>query len=115
MNGSALKTLQIPTTTRCLEELIAVGIREENDWEKAFLEDLRLESHPVFPLHTEVEGGKFRPFFERLLPRLLEKFPATVTMQQYAQEFLATPATLSTREVRLVPLPGRGGKVASSM
>ena len=114
LDGYTATTLQIPTTTRCLEELLAAGLRDEASWEREFLADLRLEPHPVFPLHTEVEGGPFADCFDRFLPKLLAQFPRTVTLHDYATTILAGQNNRpAVRPVKLIEIPGRGGLVPS--
>lgn len=113
LEGYQAQTLQIPTTTRCLEELIATGMTAEPEWEQAFIEDLSRDVHPVFPLHAEVEGGLFQPFFQKFLPKLLDRFPVVRTLSEYAEETLAAPTRPPVREIKFINLPGRGGYVAS--
>jgi hypothetical protein len=111
--GYSSTTLQIPTTTRCLEELIAMSLRKEEEWEEAIWHDLSLVPHPVFPVHAVVEGGLFYSFFERLLPKLLKLFPQVVTLGEYARELLSQTPLPQECTIRLASLPGRGELVAS--
>ena len=67
VDGVALRHVQMPTTLPTLDELIGVdGLTEDNVHEAV----LRLSSDGrdhVFTLHTELEGGKLAPVFNRLL------------------------------------------------
>lgn len=114
MKNQAFSTLQIPTTTRCLEELIALGMSSVTDWQDAFDADLDRPGHHVFPLHAEVEGGKFHRFFRDFLPKIMEKFPRIIPLREYADSLLAKKCDVPVREVKWVSLPGRAGCVASA-
>ncbi|WP_059411779.1 polysaccharide deacetylase family protein [Cupriavidus basilensis] len=67
VDGVALRHVQMPTTLPTLDELIGVdGLTEDNVHEAV----LRLSGDGrdhVFTLHTELEGGKLAPVFNRLL------------------------------------------------
>jgi hypothetical protein len=113
MENYTATTLQLPTTTRCLEELLTMGVHDEKGWEAALLEDCKLQTHTVFPLHAEVEGGPFAGFFAQLLPKMLAQGVKVITMQEYAQRVLAKREDICIRQVRMVEIPGRGGCVAA--
>ena len=108
------RTLQIPTTGPCIEELLAFGIRDEYQMEKRLVEGLRESRYPVLALHAEVEGGIFRPFFRRLMERLLKEYTRVITLQEVAERLLMDKEGVPVLEFEEIELPGRAGLVASS-
>jgi peptidoglycan/xylan/chitin deacetylase (PgdA/CDA1 family) len=65
--GKPCRHVQMPTTLPTLDELIGVDDLTEDNVHHALL---RLTDGPgdhIFTLHTELEGGKLAPVFERLL------------------------------------------------
>lgn len=113
MQGYTATTLQIPTTTRCLEELLATGIHDAAAWKNEFARDCQLQPHTVFPLHAEVEGGPYADFFAGWLPEILPQFAEVVTMKEYAARLLANRQAIPLQEVRMTTMAGRGGRIAS--
>ena len=108
------RTLQIPTTGPCIEELLASGVRDESQMEKRLLEGLEGTKYPVLALHAEVEGGVFRPFFRRFMKRLLEEYSEVVTLEELAHRLLIHREEIPIFEFKEIELPGRAGLVASS-
>ncbi len=109
-----LRTLQIPTTGPCVEELLASGVRDEYEMEKRLLEGLKGAKYPVLALHAEVEGGIYRPFFRRLMKRLLEEYSEFITLKEVAERLLESKKEIPVLEFKEIELPGRAGLVASS-
>ncbi len=107
------RTLQIPTTGPCVEELLATGIRREDDLLDAMKEGLREAEFPVLALHAEVEGGPYRPFFRRLMTALLKRYHKVVTLGELATTLLDGPSGIEVCDLSFIELPGRAGRVAS--
>ncbi len=113
-DGRILKTLQIPTTGPCIEELLAVGIRKGDQLLKCLATPLEGERFPVLAVHAEVEGGPYRGLFRLLVANLLKVHRGFVTLEGLAERILAEPGHVPVRELAYIDLPGRAGKVASS-
>ncbi len=111
---NVFRTLQIPTTGPCIEELLASGIRDEYQMEERLLKGLKDAIFPVLALHAEVEGGVFRPFFRRLMKRLLEEYSEVITLKDVAEMLLKDKEKIPILEFKEIELPGRAGLVASS-
>jgi hypothetical protein len=107
-----LATPQIPTSGRCLEELLAQGAQGEEELAAALLGDLRSIEPAVLAVHAEVEGGPYLAFFDRLLPKLIEEHGRPRTLAEVAQSL--ERAALPVRELTYTLLAGRSGKVATS-
>jgi len=110
--GKALKTPQIPTTGRCIEELLAAGVSDENAILDAILDDLGSADPAVLAVHAEVEGGPYAALFEKLLARVQHSGVEIVTLESVARSL--EPSQLPRRELAHVELPGRAGQVSSS-
>lgn len=67
VNGVACRHVQMPTTLPTLDELIGVGDLTEDNVHQAVLRLSEDGRDHVFTLHTELEGGKLAPVFNRLL------------------------------------------------
>ncbi len=112
--GQKFHTLQIPTTGPCLEELLTIGIRDESGLAQGLLDPLRGAVQPVLAVHAEVEGGPFGPFFDRLIPRLLETHNEVICLKDVARRILSGSGPIPRRELTYISLPGRAGTLASS-
>ena len=110
--GKLLATTQIPTTGRCIEELLAAGVSDENAILDAILADLEGADPAVLAVHAEVEGGPFAALFEKLLARVLQAGAQVVTLATVARTL--DRSALPLRELAHVELPGRAGQVSSS-
>ncbi len=113
--GRRFSTLQIPTTGPCIEELLAMGIRDEQQMEDLLIEAISKARQPVLAVHAEVEGGIFRPLFRRLMVRLARHFDGFATLQDIAEGLLSNPETIPVFEFYETRLPGRAGMVASAI
>jgi undecaprenyl phosphate-alpha-L-ara4FN deformylase len=111
-DGGELRTPQIPTTGRCIEELLTLGIQSDDALGEALLADMRGPDPSVLAVHAEVEGGAYLPLFERLLPRLRAEHGAPCTLGTIARSLASTK--LPRRALTHVRLPGRSGEVSSS-
>ncbi len=110
--GKELHTPQIPTTGRCIEELLAAGMKDENEILETILADLAGTDPAVLAVHAEVEGGPFAALFERLLARVQHGGVEIVTLETVARSLEAR--ALPLRELAHVELAGRAGLVSSS-
>jgi len=107
-DGVLLRTPQIPTTGRCVEELLTLGVRDEEELANALLEDLGAADPAVLAVHAEVEGGPFAGVLDRVLRALEERGRAIRKLEDLPRD------RLPERELRLVELPGRSGRVATA-
>lgn len=112
--GHGYRTLQIPTTGPCLEELLTLGIRDESGIAQGLLEPLREATQPILAVHAEVEGGPYQTFFDKLVPRLLESYKEILCLENVARRILSVPDSIPRRGLTRISLPGRAGTIASS-
>jgi peptidoglycan/xylan/chitin deacetylase (PgdA/CDA1 family) len=108
VGGDVLRTPQIPTTGRCIEELLTLGIRAEEELAGALLDDLSTADPAILAVHAEVEGGPFAGVLDRVLDGLRERGRAIRKVEELPR------ANLPERELRMVTLPGRSGKVGTA-
>ena len=111
-DGRVMRTPQIPTTGRCIEELLTSGLRGEEDLVSALLADLVQADPAVLAVHAEVEGGPFAGVLRRILVELAEKGARVCTLAEVAASL--PDAELAVRDLAYVELPGRSGKVATA-
>jgi peptidoglycan/xylan/chitin deacetylase (PgdA/CDA1 family) len=109
-DGAVLRTVQIPTTGPCVEELLAIGMREPRELASALVAALRREQTAVLAVHAEVEGGRYAEVLERVLDELVER--PVVKLSEIARTLVAAPPL--ERNLVRVELPGRSGLVSSS-
>lgn len=109
VDGRPLRHVQMPTTLPTLDELIGVdGLTEEN----VHTALLRLTEGPgdhVFTLHTELEGGKLAPVFERLLAGWTAQGHELVSMATYYRHL--DRETLRALPVQWGEIAGRSGEL----
>ena len=103
---------QFPGSGACLEELLPRIGDDPQRLASALCEALHAAPGPlrVLTLHAEVEGGRYLPVLDHLLPRLAEYAPV-LPMEQVCPPL--TPA-LPLRRWRLRRLPGRAFPVSTS-
>ena len=104
----SLRTPQIPTTGRCIEELLTLGVRGDEALANALLDDLSTADPAVLAVHAEVEGGPFAGVLDRVLDGLRDRGRATRKVEEIPR------ANLPERDLRMVTLPGRSGKVGTA-
>lgn len=110
--GRTFATPQIPTTGRCIEELLAVGVRENNALADALVADLTPADPAVLAVHAEVEGGPYAAVLDDVVARLRAAGRQVVTLGSLAASL--DPAKLPVRDLALRPLAGRSGRVATA-
>jgi len=114
--GETFTTPQLPTTTLCIEELLASGRTSEAELEASLFDALAPTRAPptgaVLPIHAEVEGGPYLPLFERLLARARAAGVEFVQVAELARALDA--AKLPVLDLVDLELPGRAGPVAAA-
>ncbi|WP_454726130.1 MULTISPECIES: polysaccharide deacetylase family protein [Cupriavidus] len=109
VDGVALRHVQMPTTLPTLDELIGVdGLTEDNVHEAV----LRLSNDGrdhIFTLHTELEGGKLAPVFNRLLDGWRAQGHELVSMATFYRHL--DRAALPTAPVTWGAIEGRSGEL----
>ena len=110
--GRTFATPQIPTTGRCIEELLAVGVRESQALADALVADLTPADPAVLAVHAEVEGGPYAAVLDDVVARLRAAGRQVVTLGSLAASL--DPAKLPVRDLALRPLAGRSGRVATA-
>lgn len=110
--GRVFATPQVPTTGRCIEELLAVGVRETKDLADALVADLAPAEPAVLAVHAEVEGGPYAAVLDDVVARERAAGRAIRTIG----EFMASldVASLPVRDLAFKPLAGRSGRVATA-
>ncbi|MFH2000251.1 MAG: hypothetical protein ABIK28_11260, partial [Planctomycetota bacterium] len=108
IKGQGFKTMQIPTTMTCLEEVMG---RDMDLARSVYLSgELREDAPNVFPVHAEVEGNVYRTIFHDRLRETLDRgvryFPLRELHETYRKQDLPSSPVIC-REI-----PGRGGVVA---
>ncbi|MEK7414767.1 MAG: polysaccharide deacetylase family protein [Planctomycetota bacterium] len=103
---------QLPGTGLCLEELLGLGLRGEQELADRLLHDLDVDISPlrVLTLHAEVEGGRYLPVLDRILP-VLKQSGQVVTMVDAARQIGPLPLRHWCRK----SLAGRAFSVTSSV
>lgn len=110
--ATLFSTPQIPTVGRCIEELLTLGLRSDEELANTLLAEQLSATTAVFAVHAEVEGGPFAAVLERLLPRLVEHFGATRLLGDVARQ--RSRESWPARRLAYIHLPGRSGQVATS-
>ncbi len=113
VNSRTLSLLQIPTTGPCIEELLTIGVREKDAIAEHLLSSQKDQPYPVLAVHAEIEGGPFSIFFDEMIPRFKASHGGVVTMGEMAAAILSDKVPV--RDFATINLPGRAGKVASSV
>jgi undecaprenyl phosphate-alpha-L-ara4FN deformylase len=112
VRGKALAVPQLPSTLPTLDELIGLdGWTADNVHEHLLkLTSTQSEHGHVHTLHSELEGMRLLPTFERLLDGwLVQGYELVSTENLFAN---LNPATLPRHEVVMGEIPGRSGALA---
>lgn len=112
-DGSELATPQIPTTGRCIEELLSEGVPSEDAMERVLLRDLDEADRAVLAVHAEVEGGPYLALLERMIASLRATRGEPRTLNELARSI--DRAQLPLRELAHAKLEGRSGSISTSV
>ena len=107
-----LTTPQIPTTGRCIEELLAVGMRSTTDLANALVADMTPAEPAILAVHAEVEGGRYAVVLDDIVTRLRGAGRRVMTLGELAASL--DVASLPVRDLVFTPLAGRSGRVATA-
>jgi peptidoglycan/xylan/chitin deacetylase (PgdA/CDA1 family) len=112
--GRRFETLEIPTTLPTWDETLNAP---EFANEAAFIDHYRrsIRGTEVHSIHTEVEGVAYADLFRRQLEAWVADGVGFVAMETIAAEALATPERVPVRRIVRTTLPGRAGKITSSV
>lgn len=110
--GRTFATPQIPTTGRCIEELLAVGVRETKDLADALVADLTPAQPAVLAVHAEVEGGPYAAVLDDVVARQRAAGREVRTIGALVASI--DVASLPVRDLARKPLAGRSGFVATA-
>ncbi len=113
LGDKQLSCVQLPTTLPTLDELIGVEVNGKPMDSLAAAEHLlqltaKLHSPQVFTLHTELEGAKLQPAFERLLNGWQEQGFTLSSLKDYYTEL--SDSVIPGRAV-WGSIPGRSGEL----
>jgi peptidoglycan/xylan/chitin deacetylase (PgdA/CDA1 family) len=112
-DGAELATAQIPTTGRCIEELLSEGVPSEDAMERVLLRDLEEADRAVLAVHAEVEGGPYLALLERMIAALRATRGEPCTLNELARSI--DRAKLPLRELAHAKLEGRSGMISTSV
>lgn len=110
--GRTFATPQIPTSGRCIEELLSTGVRGALPLADALVSDLAPAEPAVLAVHAEVEGGPYAEVLDVVLARLRAAGRTIRTLGEMAASL--DLATLPVRGLVHAALPGRSGRVATT-
>ncbi|MGH9443631.1 MAG: polysaccharide deacetylase family protein [Thermoanaerobaculia bacterium] len=102
---------EIPSTLPTLDERIGDPAGSSADELLAEFRDLASD-RSVHTVHTEVEGGPYLAWFDRLLSEWRGRGATFVPLETLARESAENPM-LPARRIGQITLPGRAGTVAS--
>lgn len=113
MNGRSLDTLQIPTTTLTLDEVLGLdGIRPDN-FNAFLLSQMKPDTLNVHTIHAELEGRRFLSLLEEFLVALQAQGAEFVRLCDQAKSVLQQGrGSIPREQVSWCMVPGRAGAVA---
>jgi len=112
VGGAASAIPEIPSTLPTLDEKLGdPEFRGPDDLRRWFAGAPRGDA--VHTIHTEVEGGPYREWFERLLDDWKSRGAEFVAMETFGIEARERLAELPVRTIAAITLRGRAGTVAS--
>ncbi len=103
--------LQVPASSRCLEELISAGVTDMNAVIESICSDLRGAGCPVITVHAEVEGGSYSDYLDQLLDTVAKAVGTLVPLETLASQ-AKNPVPVC--ELCRAPVPGRAGLMSSA-
>ncbi len=109
-DGRIFKTPQIPTTLPTLDEILCdKNISDVADYYEA---QILSSNVSVMTIHSELEGGAYRDWFENFLLRLKSKGIEFILLRDYAKTFAEGGVSLPVCEMSMSSFPNRGGVLA---
>jgi peptidoglycan/xylan/chitin deacetylase (PgdA/CDA1 family) len=114
LDGSTLKTLQIPTTLPTLDEILGLDGMDGDGFVSLVNQRRRQDPWPVLALHAEMEGGRFLHVAELLLERWGAEGVRCVSLAEMAARIRAAGADrVPIAIIAPRPIKGRAGSVAT--
>lgn len=113
IDGRVFKTLEIPSTLPTLDELIGRPEYPDAQLVEHYVSLLREDRLNVFTVHAEIEGMGRRGIFQRLLAAFRDRGAEFVRLDEMARDLLRDPGKISVSQLRLLPIDGRSGLVAT--
>lgn len=110
--GEKFRTLQLPTTSPTLDEVLGLDRMGPDDFVTLVRAGLQGQTWSVLTLHAELEGIWYQGMAGRLLAGLLEDGVTCVPLEALAQALRASGDPIPVAEVVLLPIRGRAGTVA---
>jgi peptidoglycan/xylan/chitin deacetylase (PgdA/CDA1 family) len=110
--GRVFKTLQIPTTLPTLDELLGRPEYPDSGLVDAYRRWLRVGELNVLTIHAELEGMRYRGWFERLIERLGRDGVSFTLLADEARACLARRDEIPVCELRAGTVDGRSGTLA---
>ncbi|MDB6094316.1 MAG: polysaccharide deacetylase [Verrucomicrobia bacterium] len=113
VDGTAFKTLEIPSTLPTFDELMGRPEYPDDRIVPHFMSLLRADQANVFTLHAEIEGMGRRNLFRDLLAACVRAGVEFIRMDDLAKELLANRDAIPVRDQVMRAIEGRSGLVAT--
>jgi hypothetical protein len=110
--GESFRTVQLPTTTPTLDEVLGLNGMGADDFVDLVREGMQGKTWSVLTLHAELEGIGYQEMAGRLLAGLQEDRVTCVPLEVLAQKVRANGDPIPVAEVVQLPIRGRAGTVA---
>jgi len=111
-NGSALKTLEIPTTMATWDEMLAWDRMEPDQLSVESWKQLDQNRLNVWTVHAEFEGQRYFPQFKNFIERLEAKGVDWIFLPEFAKMILRNRKDVPAAMIGPAELPGRAGRVS---
>lgn len=110
-------TLQIPTTLPTLDECLGRPGYDLSSLGQYYVERIKASDPNQQPLHVltihaELEGMKYRHWFQNLLDQFQQNAIEIINLHEYANELMSKPGSIPICDLIQDKIPGRSGTVA---
>lgn len=112
VSGKVYRTLQIPTTLPTLDELLGRPEFPLEGLVNHYMSLLQPHKLNVLTIHTELEGMRFKDWFEAFLKACKDKGVEFVLLRDVAQKLLKNRAKIPVCELIQGEVDGRSGTLA---
>ena len=112
--GRRFSTLQIPASSRCLEEYQTAGTGDEDDIIEGIVGELLKADCPTITVHAEVEGNIYAKYLDNLITRIQSRVGPLVPLGTIAAQTLKNRDSVPVFELSRTGIAGRSGQVSSA-
>lgn len=112
LNNKTFKTLQIPTTAPCIEEMVGLNGINQTNLVSHLVSSLDKDGLNILPIHAEIEGMSYQEHFKEFIAQTISEGFHYTTLLEVAQTALKHKEKIPLQTIYYGEIRGRSGLVS---